>query len=89
MSEKGGYWNGITTDMLHIPYSIFRILIPRSVYIGPHFVSLGKFVDISYANHSGAIMICEFRMLQIPEPFHLHAALLICLAWHGRRCQAT
>ena len=31
MSEKGDCWHGIKTDILRIPYSIFLILIPKSV----------------------------------------------------------
>ena len=30
------------------------------LYIRRHFVCLGKFVDISYVNHFGTIMVYEF-----------------------------
>ena len=33
MSEKDGSWHGIKTDILRITYSIFSILIPKSVLI--------------------------------------------------------
>ena len=33
MSEKDGSWHGIKTDILRITYSIFSILIPKSVLV--------------------------------------------------------
>ena len=82
MSEKGGCRHGIKTDK-HITYSIFCILNTNSeIYIRPHFVCFGKFVDIPYVNHFGAINVYEFRTLQIPEPFYFHAVSdSSCLAW--------
>ena len=73
MSEKGSCWHGIKTDILRIPYSIFHILIPKSVYIHPHFVCLGKFADISFLNHFGAIYglrtsnVADSRTLPFPR----------------------
>ena len=53
----------------HITYSIFHILTPRmlpELHKCPHFVCLGKFVDISCVNYFGAILVYELRTLQIP-----------------------
>ena len=33
MSEKDGSWHGIKEDILRITYSIFSILIPKSVLV--------------------------------------------------------
>ena len=33
MSEKDGSWHGIKADVLRIKYSIFSILIPKSVVV--------------------------------------------------------
>ena len=58
----------------NLPISIL-VRAPVSLltfHFGP---CLGKFVDIPYINYFCAIMVYEFRVLQIPEPLHFHAVL--------------
>ena len=82
MSEKGGCRrHEIKTDIFNIPYSIFHIPYTNPeisiglFYIRLNFVCLGKFVDISYVNHFGALIVYKLRTLQIPKPFHFHFTL--------------
>ena len=91
MSEKGGCRrHEIKTDIFNIPYSIFHIPYTNPeisiglFYIRLNFVCLGKFVDISYVNHFGALIVYKLRTLQIPKPFHFHFTLscwlvLLCM----------
>ena len=53
------------------------------LYIRPLFVYLGKFVDISYVNHFGTIMVYEFEscIFQNLSISTLCLAYSSCLAW--------
>ena len=54
MSQKGSFWHGIKTDILHITYYIFHILIPKSGLV--FFYNRPHFIWRQGLNHCGALV---------------------------------
>ena len=54
MSEKDGCWHGIKTDSLRFTYSIFNLLIPKSVLV--FFTFASHFVWWHRLNHCAALV---------------------------------